>query len=70
METGQQLMESLRASHNITDKLSLPYLIRIDGQTGEPKDFIFTDPLEQNFEAWNWCGHSLEKVMERLFESQ
>ena len=67
-ETGEQLIENLRSSHDITDKFGLPYLIRIDGQTGEPKDFIITDPLEQNFEAWNWCGHSLEKVMERLFE--
>ena len=66
-ETGEQLIEGLRSSHNITDEYGWPYLIRIDGQTGEPEDFILTEPLEQDFEAWGWRGHNLEKVMERLF---
>lgn len=50
-DTGKQLIENLRSSHNITDEFGVPYLIRIDGQTGQPKDFIPTEPLEQNFEA-------------------
>ena len=38
-KTGEQLIESLRSAHNMTDKLiwwrsDLPYLIRIDGQSG------------------------------------
>lgn len=65
-DTGEKLIESLRASHNITDEFGVPYLIRIDGYTGEPKDFILTEPLEQDFESWGWQGHSLEKVRERL----
>ena len=67
-ETGKKLIEGLRSDHNITGKYGLPYLIRIDGQTGEPEDFIPTEPLEQNFESWDWCGHNLERVIERLFE--
>ena len=65
-DTGKQLIEGLRSSYDITGKFGVPYLIRIDGQTGEPKDFIPTEPLEQDFESWGWQGHSLEKVMERL----
>ena len=65
-DTGEKLIEALRSAHSITDEWGLPYLIRIDGQTGEPKDFIPTEPLEQDFESWGWQGHSLEKVMERL----
>ena len=38
--TGKQLIERLRSSHNITNEYGLPYLIRIDSQTGEPVDFI------------------------------
>ena len=68
--TGEDLIEDLRSSHNVTGEYGLPYLIRIDGQTGEPEDFIITDPLEQNFESWDWCGHNLEKVMDRIFGSQ
>ena len=65
-DTGKQLIEGLRSSHDITGKFGVPYLIRIDSQTGEPKDFILAEPLEQDFESWGWQGHSLEKVMERL----
>ena len=65
-DTGEKLIEALRSSHNVRDEYGLPYLIRIEGQTGEPKDFINTDSLEQNFDSWNWQGYSLEKVMKRL----
>lgn len=68
-DTGEKLIESLRASHNITDESGVPYLIRIDGQTGKPEDFILTEPLEQDFESWGWQGHSLEKVKERLLST-
>ena len=65
-DTGEKVIEGLRSAYGITDEYGMPYLIRIDGQTGEPKDFILTEPLEQDFESWGWQGHNLDKVMERL----
>ena len=77
-ETGRQLIESLRSAHNMTGRPNqlwrsnfrwrhFPYLIRIDGQSGEPVDFIDTKPWMQHRYGLIWCGYNLKKVMERLF---
>ena len=41
-----------------------PYLVRIDGQTGDLRSCISTEALEQNVKKWK--GHNLEKVIEKL----